>query len=991
MSDVVAPATADSSQPAPVATKPRLVLAPLNARLRKLLYAILFLFALLSANSLYLIAVRAMEWWSGLTYQNYFFLQMFLLHLVLGFLLIVPLAWFLVGHIPRVYRHKNRRAVRAGYGLMLAAILLIVTGVILMRVEGVIEINQPQIRSVIFWLHVGSPLLVIWLYVLHRLAGRRIRWKIGGGWLLATGLFIGAMLGWHQTDPRRWNTIGPKSGERYFFPSLARTSTGNFIPASVLNNDLYCQECHREAHQSWLHSAHRMSSFNNPAYLFSVKNTRQEMMKRHGHVGGSRFCAGCHDPVPFLSGAFDDPKFDDPNYDLASDVFAQAGITCTTCHAISHINDVRGNGSYTVDEPINYPFTDSSNSFLRWVSRQLVKAKPQFHKQSMLKPLHRTTEFCGACHKVHLPPELNDYKWLRGQNHYDSFWLSGVSGHNVESFYYPPRAETNCNGCHMPLKTVAHSGAEPNFAARIRDDSNELKTFDHQFPAANTALPQLLRDQLPDADRAIARHQEYLQGIVRVDLFGIRESGRLEGALWAPLDEVQPRLRPGQSYLLETVVRTLKIGHFLTQGTADSNEVWLDVSMRLNDQVIGRSGGLDPQTRSVDPWSHFLNAFVIDRNGFRINRRNAEDIFVALYDNQIPPGAAATVHYQFQLPESVTGELELIVRLQYRKFDTEYMRLVAAGNGGKPDPHYQNPLTITTLAEDRLVLQVAHEGPPQTGKPKSVPAWQRWNDYGIGLFLRGQFRQAEEAFARVESLGMPDGPVNLARVYLREGRVAEEAPQALRRAEQLVGPAGERVNSWTLLWLAGLVAKQNGELEAARDNFLQVYRGGFAQAAGRGFEFHKDYRLLNELGDTYYLLAAGLRDASQRSTRTEHLQDAKRYFQEALQFDPENMTAHYGLQRVCWLLGEGALSRDHGLAHQKYKLDDNVRDFAVAEARRRYPAANLAAEQVVIYDLQRPAGLEPNAGLAPAEPGSIQRIVLQKLLEPPQASNQDPQ
>ena len=35
-----------------------------------------------------------------------------------------------------------------------------------------------------------------------------------------------------------------------------------------------------------------------------------------GNVQGSRFCAGCHDPVPFFSGAFDDPKFDDPSFDL---------------------------------------------------------------------------------------------------------------------------------------------------------------------------------------------------------------------------------------------------------------------------------------------------------------------------------------------------------------------------------------------------------------------------------------------------------------------------------------------------------------------------------------------------------------------------------------------------------------------------------------------------------------------------------------------------
>ena len=52
--------------------------------------------------------------------------------------------------------------------------------------------------------------------------------------------------------------------------------------------------------------------------------------------------------------------------------------------------------------------------------------------RTFLKPLHRSAEFCGTCHKVHLPAELNGYKWLRGQNHYDSFLLSGVSGHRVD-------------------------------------------------------------------------------------------------------------------------------------------------------------------------------------------------------------------------------------------------------------------------------------------------------------------------------------------------------------------------------------------------------------------------------------------------------------------------------------------------------------------------------------------------------------------------------
>ena len=102
-----------------------------------------------------------------------------------------------------------------------------------------------------------------------------------------------------------------------------------------------------------------------------------------------------------------------------------------------------------------------------------------------------------------------------------------------------------------------------------------------------------------------------------------------------------PALQPGTTYLLETVVRTLKVGHPLTQGTSDSNELWLDVTAISDGRVIGRSGSVDEGV--VDPRSHFINVYMLDRQGRRVDRRNVQDIFVPLYDHQIPPGAASVV------------------------------------------------------------------------------------------------------------------------------------------------------------------------------------------------------------------------------------------------------------------------------------------------------------------------------------------------------------
>ena len=106
----------------------------------------------------------------------------------------------------------------------------------------------------------------------------------------------------------------------------------------------YCRTCHADAYEGWLHSAHRFSSFNNPFYLASVKETRKVVQQRDGDVRGSRWCAGCHDPVPLLSGTFDTASLEEP-----IEPTGQAGITCTVCHAITHINSTKGNADYTID------------------------------------------------------------------------------------------------------------------------------------------------------------------------------------------------------------------------------------------------------------------------------------------------------------------------------------------------------------------------------------------------------------------------------------------------------------------------------------------------------------------------------------------------------------------------------------------------------------------------------------------------------------------
>lgn len=914
-------------------------------RLKILLVIVFGLFALLCVNSAYLAAITWLQWRTGQEYENYFYLLMFAAHIAMGLAITLPIVLFGLLHARNANNRPNRWAKRMGWTLFAVAVAVLVSGFLLTNIDvaGVsVALKDPVRRSVAYWVHVIAPLGAIWLFILHRLAGRRIKWRVGIGWGAVAAAFAIGMAFLHSLDPRSSNQQGPRSGARYFEPSLARTSTGNFIPAEAMMMNEYCLECHPDTYKSWTHSVHAFSSFNNPFYAFSVKETRRVSHEKQGDVTDARWCAGCHDPVPFFSGAFDESRWDDPNYDVAGDPLGAASISCTVCHSIVHVGSSRGNADYTIEESPHYPFTFSESPLLQWVNRQLVKAKPGFHKRTFLKPeVHRHDAFCSTCHKVHLPEELNDYKWLRGQNHHDSFRLSGVSGHGILSWYYPPKAETDCNGCHMA------AFASEDFGAKRRDGVLSIK--DHSFLSANPAIAHVL--DLPEKDAILAAVEAFNKGVMRVDIVGVREEGAVDGTLHAPLRPALPTLEPGGQYLFDVVVRTLKMGHELTQGTADSNEVWLDVTVRDGTRLIGRSGGMGPGNE-VDPWSKFFNVFMLDRDGNRIDRRNPQDIFVPLYNNQVPPGAGDLTQFLLDVPQDAVGPIEIDVALRYRKFDTTYMRYVFG-------PERTNDLPILTLAEDRLFLPVAG-GAPVGEQTSPIDPWQRWYDYAIGLFRtadrgsgRGLLRQAEEAFGEVERLGRAEGPLGIARVQLREGRL-DEAVDSLSRAAAFDPPA----YPWSIAWFSGLVAKQQGNLDEAIEYFRQVLAGDWAMARERGFDFSRDERVRVELAETLFERARLERGEAARERRSDYLAEATSQLQAALREDSELASAHYLLAQILLEQGNRPAADKHLALHARYKLDDNARDRAVNAARIRYPAADKAAEAVVLFDLRRPGAFE---------------------------------
>ena len=117
----------------------------------------------------------------------------------------------------------------------------------------------------------------------------------------------------------------------------------------------------------------------------------------------------------------------------------------------------------------------------------MIKAKPDFHKKTFLKPFHKTAEFCSTCHKVSLPPALNHYKeYLDGQGHYLSYLQQRRLRPWQPVLLLSPSRQNQLRDCHMPLKPSGDFGSQG--LRRLR----RAKGHSHFFPGANTGLPFLL-------------------------------------------------------------------------------------------------------------------------------------------------------------------------------------------------------------------------------------------------------------------------------------------------------------------------------------------------------------------------------------------------------------------------------------------------------------------------------------------------------------------
>jgi len=727
-----------------------------------------------------------------------------------------------------------------------------------------------------------------------------------------------------------------------FAPSSAQTDTGNIIPSNFFMDSEACGQCHKDIYEQWKSSAHHFASFNNQFYRKSI-----EYMQDVNGTRSSKWCAGCHDHAVFFNGRFDRPireQIDTPE--------AQAGLGCMSCHSIVHVASSMGNADFTVRYPPLHEIASSQNRFIQAADYFLTFLNAEPHRQTFMKPFMREPEFCASCHKVHLDVPVNNYRWVRGFNDYDNWQASGVSGQGARSFYYPAQT-SGCADCHMPL-------------VASRDPGNHSgKVHSHRFPAANTALALVNRDE----EQMRTLEQFLKSGFITVDIFAVSPVDEMKGTtpmvrrgdavqanstfavgeeaeqksvvairevgkIAAPIDTAGAAVEPGSDARVDVVVRTRKIGHFFPGGTVDSFDVWLELQAKDADgRVIFWSGRVEDDGKGpVEPGAHFYRSYQLDGQANPINKRNAWQTRSLLYVRLIPPGAADVAHYRVRIPKDARGPIHLTAKLNYRKFAWYYTQFSFAGEP-RPgqDPallgrdhnamEYQFlpasiPVNVSGKIRDRIPdLPIITLATASQNLVLGKSAWapvvkkqdrERWNDWGIGLLLQGDLKGAEYAFQRVTEAEpeYADGWLNVARALIQEGET-EAAKPYIEKALKINPELGR------IWFFKASTQRADGDYDGALKS-LEVARS----------KYPRDRVVLNEIGRMLFLKRQypAAVDALKRVAAV----------------DPEDVQMHYTLMLSYRGLGDTAAAAREEKLFRRFKADEAAQ--SITEKRRKISA-----------------------------------------------------
>jgi Tfp pilus assembly protein PilF len=681
-----------------------------------------------------------------------------------------------------------------------------------------------------------------------------------------------------------------KFGPNPFSPGNATTATGTFIPGEMFVLAKRCGACHTDAHAQWRQSAHG-NAFREPFYQKNVKDLQSQK-----GIEFTRHCESCHNPAALFTGALTkNTKVKRP--------FDDDGVSCIACHSIQSVNG-HGIGGYVMGEPALLVKEDGTRMLAGISDQQILDDIPS-HRRAMMRPLLKTPEFCGACHKSQVPHELNDYKFLRAFMVADELQQSSFSKESPHPFYV--RDKETCNSCHMKR--------EP---APLFDVSAKKGTLvSHRWATANTAIPTFYK--WPDQLNAVTKFLE--NDALGIDIFAIRRQskGASQEEFIAPLNRNNFRIAGGDRVMAEVVITNKNIGHSFPPELRDFYEAYVEFIVSDDaGKALYWSGFIKPDGY-LDEAAHNYKTYLVKADGAYNDKHHIWRTRVFAQNNQINSGRSDVARYQFQVPNNATGNLRITARVRYRRFTRVFSDYVLGKSVDYP---------IVTMASTEYALRIGDNQlvPPNPDDKTAMPDWRRWNNYGIAMFDQRQYPLAIDAFTRAAELDekyRPMALVNRAMAHI-------ELEQYDEAANILDAVVKTNPNNMRALFQQARIFMKRGLLNQAESNIRQVLTA-----------FPRDRISLQQLGE----LCKIKRD----------YQGAVECFEKILAIDPEDLGAHYNLMLVYRKLGRTEEAKREAKIFADLKDDPGALSLA-NQFLRKHPEMSNESVYWHVHELSRTPG-----------------------------------
>ena len=430
-----------------------------------------------------------------------------------------------------------------------------------------------------------------------------------------------------------------------FFSTWVRLDENitHYHPKEWLNS-ASCKSCHPDIFNQWANSNHRLMGGSNPYY-----SVMEDLAAKEEGEGIRFWCMGCHSPGVLTSGGRRTSRTShlfDKNGSTLVEMLNQTtnepeeGTSCLFCHRITKLEEVRGNGGYTLnlrDRP-QYLFEDRKG-LLGSTHDSMINAKPKRHAQSYSKPFYKDSKYCMSCHDEFAPGS--------GVKIVDTYGEWEKSPYNKGA--NNPKTK-GCIDCHMnaaPANLEEKISGYSTVGGKLKES---VKT--HHFAGSNHFLSALRSTE----------HEK-----MTLDL--------LKSA--AAID-----IKFSKKWL---VVRVINVGagHHLPTGVADFRELWLEVTLKDATGKIILSSGMIDETGEIEKDARLFRKVFGDRNGIPVGLKfwKYEKL---LADTRIP--AKGFRDELYPLPANITYPVVAEVKLRFRIYPQWVTRAVQKERPELPTP-----------------------------------------------------------------------------------------------------------------------------------------------------------------------------------------------------------------------------------------------------------------------------------------------------------------